>query len=271
MGMREIVSAMCATEPFRSVVVTLARSLTGRRLLTSLSPRRGLYESFEDAWKAAGRRRHPGHEHPEAVDRHVVLADALMPSDYAVLYWVEQIAGDIRLFDFGGNMGNVYYSCSRYIDTAQRRLEWIVYDLPKVIERAKERAARSGSAVPRFTTSIADAESANVLLVSGTYHYWEKSTESFLEQFPKLPEHVFVNRSPFYDQGKEPVISMQSTMNFAFPIMVRNVQELLDGFASKGYELVDRWVAAEYGHEMPFFPAHSVRRYSGFYFRLKSR
>lgn len=270
MSMREIVTAVCAAPPFRGLVGALARSRAGRRFLTCLSPRRGVYESFEDAWKAAAKGRHPGHEHPEAVDRHVVLAEKPMPSDYAVLYWLNQIAGDIRLFDYGGNMGNVYYSCARYLGTGGRSVQWTVYDFPLVIEMAKKMAARQKGSSPQFTTSIQDAAAANVLLVSGTYHYWEKDTTSFLEQFPRLPEHVIVNRSPFYVGQQSAVVSMQSTLNFAFPIIVRNEAEVLAGFAGKGYRLVDRWTAAEYGHRMPFFPDKSVAAYSGFYFRLSS-
>lgn len=268
--MREIVTAVCSTGPFRGLTGALSRSLGGRRFLTCLSPRRGIYESFDEAWTAARNGRHPGHEHPEAVERHVVLAAKPMPSDYAVLYWLNRIAGDIRLFDFGGNMGNVYYSCARYVSTVDRSLQWTVYDLPLVIEMAKELAVGQNGSVPRFTTTLQDAADANVLLISGTYHYWERDTAAFLDQFPKLPEHVLINRSPFYDDDKEPVVSMQSTLNFAFPIVVRNESEVLAGFAGKGYELVDRWTAAEYGHSMPFFPDLSVPTYSGFYFRLKS-
>ena len=53
MGMKEIVTALCDTQPLRKVVTTMAKSAGGRRFLTSLSPRRGIYESFKDAWKAA--------------------------------------------------------------------------------------------------------------------------------------------------------------------------------------------------------------------------
>jgi putative methyltransferase (TIGR04325 family) len=217
---------------------------------------------------AAKLRHHVGHEHPEAVERHAALADALMPSDYAILYWLNRIPNDIKLFDYGGNMGNVYYSCCRYIDVSRRSLQWTVYDLPQVIEMAKRKSVERDVQAPHFTDSILDAVSANVLLVSSAFHYWERSTESFLEQFSTLPEHVFVNRSPFYNDDRNPVVSVQAGLNFAFPIIIRNAQEVLDGFAAKGYKVMDRWTAAEYDHTMPFFPDKSVAAYSGFYFRL---
>ena len=266
MGMKEITTAISATQPVRALVVALGRTRLGRCLLTGLSPRRGVYPTLEAAWRAAGKGRHPGHEHPEAVDRHVVLANSLLPSDYAVLYWLRRLTGDARVFDFGGNMGNVFYTCIRYLEPS--RVSWTVYDLPRVIEAARKLSDEQSGPKPRFATSLDDAADANVLLVSGAYHYWEKRTIEFLDQFPRLPEHVFINRSPFYENDREPVIAMQSTLNFAFPIVIRPVRELLASFSSRGYTLVDRWTVAEYGHVMPFFPDQSVSKYSGFYFRL---
>jgi putative methyltransferase (TIGR04325 family) len=180
---------------------------------------------------------------------------------------LHRLSGDLRLFDYGGNMGNVFFSCARHLEP--KNVDWIVYDLPRVIEAARKLAEGRPGPKPRFSISLQDAADARVLLVSGTYHYWEKGTPEFLEQFPRLPEHVFVNRSPFYERDCEPVISMQGTLNFAFPIIIRPVGELLNGFSARGYELVDRWTAAEYRHIMPFFPDQSVARYSGFYFRRK--
>jgi putative methyltransferase (TIGR04325 family) len=269
MGLKEIATEISATPPIRSVVAGLGRTGLGRRFLSGLAPYRGVYPTLEEAWKAAGKRRHAGHEHPEAIERHAVLSDALMPSDYAVLYWLGRLSGNIRVFDFGGNMGNVFYSYARYMDLS--RVSWRVYDLEKVVEAGRTLAKERSGPKPEFSTSTADARDSNFLLVSGSYHYWEKSTEQFLDQFPRLPEHVIINRSPFYKEDREPVIAMQSTLNFAFPIVIRPVKELLGGFAARGYQMVDQWTAAEYGHVMPFFPEQSVRRYSGFYFQLRNK
>ncbi len=269
LGMREIVGAVCATQPIRGLLATIGRVPAGRRFLTNLNPRGGVYDTLEGAWKAAKQLRLHGHEHPETVQRNAANASTVLPSDYALLYWLNQIPGDIRLFDYGGSMGNVFYSCARYVDTKNRSLQWTVYDLPAIIEMGRDFVARRTGPTPRFTTSLRDAADANVLLVCGTIHYWEGNTENFLEQFPKFPAHIFINRSPFYDD-KEAIISLQASMNFAFPVIIKSSQELIQALESKGYELVDRWKAAEYGHDMPFFPNQTVRSYSGFYFRLKA-
>ena len=265
---KELITALFKNQPFRGVVSKLARSRAGRSFLTRIHPHHGVYDSLEQAWKQASLHRHAGHDHQQALDRHAEMGVELRSSDYAVLYWLDRIAGDVRLFDYGGNMGNVYYSYLSYIDTSTRKLQWTVYDLPGVIDLAKKMQPQPGMVPPRFTSSVSDAADSNVLLVCGAYHFWEKSTSAFLDQFSKLPEHVFVNRAPFYNDDKR-VIAMQSTTKFAFPIVIRGTSELIEGFKSKGYELVDRWTAPEYDHVMPFFPDLSVRSYFGFYFRLK--
>lgn len=269
MGMRDIVSSLLATQPARGFVVRLARSHQGRRFLNNLFPRRGMYDSFQDAWKAAGKSRYAGHEHLEAVELHARLADDLLPSDYPVLYWLSAIAGDIRLFDYGGNVGNVYYRYARYIDASRRAVHWTVYDLPKVIDMAKGIAVQRGGSAPLFTTSLLDSANSNVLLVSGAYHFWEGSNQEFLEQFPRLPEHIFVNRSPFYND-QAPIISIGSESRYAAAFIIRNAMTFLGDFSRMGYELIDQWKAAEHRHDMPFFPDQSVASYSGFYFRLES-
>lgn len=268
MGMKEIMQEVSATPPIRGLVVAAGRTRLGRTLFTKIAPYRAIYPTVEDAWRAAGKRRHAGHEHPDAVDRHVELSANLLPSDYAVLYWMNRIPGSLRVFDFGGNMGNVFYTSINYLDPA--RVSWTVYDLPAVIEKARRLAEQRTGPKPQFSTAVAEAKDHNLLLVSGSYHYWEKSTVEFIDQFATRPEHVIINRSPFYESQTEPVVAMQSTMSFAFPIIIRPVQELIKGFADRGYKLVDRWTAAEYGHVMPFFPDQSIRRYSGLYFRLET-
>jgi putative methyltransferase (TIGR04325 family) len=266
MGMKEIMTEISATPPIRGLVVAAGRTSLGRKALTKLAPYRAVYPSLEEAWRAAGKRRHAGHEHPQAVDRHVELSTKLLPSDYAVLYWLNRIPGILRVFDFGGNMGNVFYTSEPYFDGA--RVSWTVYDLPAVIETARKLADGRTGPKPKFATTVEEAKDSNLLLVSGAYHYWEKSTVEFIDHFPRRFEHVIINRSPFYEKDREPVVAMQSTTKFAFPIVIRSEREFLDGFSKRGYKLVDRWTAAEYGHVMPFFPEQSVSRYSGFYFRL---
>jgi hypothetical protein len=68
---------------------------------------------------------------------------------------------------------------------------------------------------------------------------------------------------PLEDQ--RPFITVQSTATCAFPALVRNAGEMISDFGTRGYELVDRWMAPELDVLLPFFPNPSLPRYSGFY------
>ena len=106
----------------------------------------------------------------------------------------------------------------------------------------------------------------NVLLVSASFHYWEKSVQAFIQQFPWPPEHVILNRAPVHEK-QPPFITVQSTDSYAVPCIVRNAPELVSSFAAMGYTLVDRWRALEQRLPMPLFPERTVPHSSGFYFR----
>ena len=179
------------------------------------------------------------HEDMGEVERHLDLSKSLRPSDYAVLFWLARIGSrDLRVFDFGGNIGNLFYSYSPYLKES-RPLVWRVYDLPVILHEGRRIAAERGATQLRFSQSIADASTCNVLLVSGALHYWEKSVQAFIEQFAPRPEHVFINRSPIRDAGAA-FITVQQTAKCAFPCIVRNAGEIISSFESAGYELVDR-------------------------------
>ncbi|HUY12934.1 MAG TPA: methyltransferase, TIGR04325 family [Terriglobia bacterium] len=240
----------------------------GRKLLNSLSQTRGVFATFDEGWSIARKTKPAGHEDPSEIAVHLEFSKALRPSDYAVLYWLSNICtDDLSILDFGGNVGNLYYSYSTHLK-AVRNLDWTVFDIPFVVEEGKRIAAERGATGLRFTNSLQDASECNVLLVSGAFHYWEKSVQAFLEQFVNLPEHVILNRTPVHDR-KPSFITVQRTKACAFPCVVHNATEMVGAFGAEGYVLVDRWPALELSLRMPLFPDRTVPHYSGFYFRRR--
>jgi putative methyltransferase (TIGR04325 family) len=267
MSVTEIAMAIPSTEPFRTILSHIAKARSGRRILNWLSAPYGLFDTFEEGWLAARKARPAGHEHPDDIAIHLALSMDLRPSDYAALYWLCQIASaDIRIFDFGGNVGNLYYSYSPYLRGKFHAIEWTVLDLPLIVEEGKKLSARWETPEMRFTLSTADALGCSVLLVSGAFHYWEKSVPAFLEQFVELPEHIILNRTPVHD-AQPSFISVQCTKSYAVPCIVRNAPQLVAEFTAAGYTLIDRWPALELKLRPPLFPDHAVQHYSGFYFR----
>jgi putative methyltransferase (TIGR04325 family) len=228
-----------------------------------------VFATFDDGWRAARQASGQAHEHPSIADLHIDLAKTLRPSDYAVLYWLLRLTSkELNVFDFGGNVGNLYYSYLPYVQPL-REVHWTVFDLPAVVERGRSLARERSAANLRFTDSAREMPSSCILLVSGSFHYWEGSVQTFLEQFTKPPEHILLNRTPIHET-EATFVTVQCTETCAFPCVVRNAREMMNQFSKQGYATKDRWRALELSIENPFFPDFAVPYYSGFYFRRRT-
>jgi putative methyltransferase (TIGR04325 family) len=267
---KDIAASVLASEPWRSSLLWFQAVPGGEKILNWLSNPRIVFDTFDEAWAAARQSTYAGHDHPDYIRTHLELSKSLRPSDYAVLYWFLRLGrSNLRIFDFGGNIGNLFYSYSAYLKEA-RISDWTVFDLPKTIEEGRRIAAERGVSELHFTNSLENFSEGHVLLVSAALHYWEKSVQAFIKQFPRQPEHVFVNRIPVQND-RPSFITVQYKGSYAVPCMVRNVDELVSSFAGEGYGMVDRWPALELALRMPLFPNRTVPQYSGFYFRRVSR
>jgi putative methyltransferase (TIGR04325 family) len=267
---RRIISKSLEREPVKQALSRLGGTEFGRGLLQRLSEPRGVYGSFEEAWSKAAERSHAGHDHPTAVGTHLELARRLRPSDYPALYWISQIPDrELRLFDFGGNAGNLFYSYVPYLECRFRALHWTVYDLPAVRAAGERIALERGATGLSFAESPSNAGTRDLLLVSGALHYWERPLEAFLSQFEPLPPRVLLNRTPVRRHG-ETFITVQKTAEYAVPCIVRNERELLEAFTAAGYQLVDRWDAPELSLRLPLLPQFNVPEYSGYYFEAEA-
>lgn len=272
LNVKEISRLILASWPCRSVLAGVERMPFGRTTLNRLSQNRGVFLSFAEAWFAARSGAHGGHDHPDAVNLHLELSKELRPSDYAVLFWLSRFGSgeNLRIFDFGGNAGNLYYSYSPYLQARSGnglgRIEWTVFDLPAVIEAGRKLAIERGANELKFVGSVSEITEQHVLLVSGAFHYWEQSVTAFVKQFPRRPAHILLNRTPVHDE-KSSFITVQRTGSYAVPCIVRNAAGIVGDFSSMGYTLHDRWPCLELSLKLPLYPDRSLPHYSGFYFR----
>jgi putative methyltransferase (TIGR04325 family) len=266
--MRQRIKSLLSSRLGADLLVRAGRYPLPGALLRRLSYPRVAFENFHDAWEAAGQDRYAGHE-TESIDVHLGLMEKLRPSDPNVLDHLKAIAsgGHMSVLDFGGNVGNVYYSYRPHLP-ATAQLEWVVVDLAAVTSVGARIAHEKNVTELRFVNSLQQATgNFDVLLASGSLHYWEENIASWLKSVPQLPPHVIVNRSPVH-ASHPTFITVQQTKTYAVPCMVRNRSELVEAFAQHGYSLVDAWAAPELSLTFTFFPALSVPQYSGFYFRL---
>jgi putative methyltransferase (TIGR04325 family) len=270
MKIREIAIDLLATAPLSWVLTALGRSRLAAGALNQASHPRGVFRSFDEAWRVAKRFGYAGHDHPDYFRNQIRFTTGLRASDYAVLYWLSQLAREsLKVLDFGGNIGNIYYSYSDYLRRCAADTEWVVFDLPAAIDHGRRLAAERGERKLRFTYSLADLDGEYIILVSSAFHYWEKSVGEFIAQFAGPPQHILVNRIPVQERESS-FFTVQHRKTYAHPCRVWNSTELIANFADAGYDLVDRWSAPELRIRMPLFPTYTVEAYSGFYFRRRS-
>jgi putative methyltransferase (TIGR04325 family) len=237
----------------------------GKRLLNVMSGSYGAYESFEEGWSVARRTKLAGHEDPQEVSVHLKWSENLRPSDRPALALIAKIQPNgVRLFDYGGNVGNVYYSYAPLLKGAGS-IHWVVYDIPAITESGRRIASERGANELTFVDELDSFRAEQILLVSGAFHYWESDVAGFLRQFPQRPWHILINRSPVHETQPS-FIAVQRTTTCAFPCRVWNAKELIGGFENEGYSLADRWKASELSLKLPLFPDRWVTNYSGFYF-----
>lgn len=240
-----------------------------RALLRRLNYPQVAFTNFADAWRAAGSDRHAGHD-TDSIDMHREMMHTLRASDPKVLKAMNEIAaqGSLSVLDFGGNVGNIYYAYRPNLPQILA-LRWVVVDLPAVTAAGAKLAQESNITELRFEDSLANVGGPfDVLLASGSLHYWEGSIASWLDAVGARPMHVIVNRSPVHP-SRSTFVTVQQRPTFAVPCMVRNRDELIADFAASGYELVDRWAAPELSMTFTLFPGLSVNSYSGFHFRKR--
>lgn len=208
-----------------------------------------------------------GHGHPFCAINLMKTVQKANPSDYPALFFLQPILPVVRrVFDFGGSVGNLLYCYSNYVSIPDD-LTWTVFDVPENVQLGEQIAGDAGERRLRFTSSLSEGDGADVFLATGALHYFEKSLAAMLSEYRRKPRYVLINRTPF--SSGVPFATVQDAGRYRVACMLYNQDELIAEFNAAGYDLVDRWSAAERTHIIPCYPDLSVRAYSGIFLKLR--
>jgi putative methyltransferase (TIGR04325 family) len=119
----------------------------------------------------------------------------------------------------------------------------------------------------QFTGNWNDASGADLLLASGSLHYFDPPVYDMVARLPHKPAHILVNRSPLIDGPTRATV--QDGIHWRAGCILYNRDQLIAAFEAIGYELLDRWQAAELSLIIVGKPEFSAVPYSGYYFRLR--
>ena len=235
-----------------------------RRLAESCLGFRKTFSSFEAAQACAAHFIDAGHEHPDELDYHLSTSTTIRESDYPVLFHLASIAHQVhRVFDLGGNVGNLFYSYEKQLNFPGD-LTWTICDLPAQIALGQKIAAERSKTCLRFV-NLASGQGSDVFIASGSLHYFAQPLDQILLSLGSLPAHVFVNRTPC--SNADALITVQDNGSYLVPCQLHSRPKLLHGMERLGYRLIAQWPVHELRLRVPMYPDLSPSCYSGFYFR----
>jgi putative methyltransferase (TIGR04325 family) len=231
----------------------------------------GVYESFAAAVAGAPPGRPIGSDHEHAADIAIPggpeTLERVNARDYPLLYWLREViqAGARRVFDFGGHVGVKYYAFRPYLRYPPD-LRWTVYDMPAVTAAGRRLATqRADASQLSFTDRLLDADGVEVFFATGSLQYEETLPWTILGRFAKRPEHLVLGGLPLSEVPR--YVTLLNIGGGYCPYYVFNREEMIEGIASLGYRLVDRWPIPDKRCLIPFDEGRSVNGYTGLYFR----
>jgi putative methyltransferase (TIGR04325 family) len=225
----------------------------------------GVYRDFSEAVATIPQDRSIGFDNPGSSDRVAHARSFLSAYDYPVLFWLAQLLqpGTV-VFDWGGNVGVSFYAYRNHIHYPER-LEWVVSDVPAVVELGRRLADAEHCDGLTYTTTLERLSSADILLSAGALQFIDEPF-AMLRELGCLPAHVLLNKIPAYDQPH--AVTVQNMGTSLCPYHLFNRREFVERFQDLGYVMADSWNNPGLGCFIPFYPDYSIAAFSGFYFRL---
>ncbi|MAF77544.1 MAG: hypothetical protein CME60_05225 [Halobacteriovoraceae bacterium] len=226
---------------------------------------KGIYPNFEMASAAAKNYQTKGYNNKKSAQMYQDMCHKIFPEDYPTLYWINRLIPHISsLIDFGGHVGIKRYAFDSYLEKINQ-VKWSVYDLPKVIDEAKNLKTQLDPQNEINLNFLNDLENQNtdLFMALGSFQYIPKEVPEVLEKLSSLPQYLLISIPV---TKKNTFLTLNHIGTTVCPYIIRNEDEFLKGIKEKGYSLKDSWSAPNKICEIPFHEEYSVYGYSGFVF-----
>jgi putative methyltransferase (TIGR04325 family) len=228
-----------------------------------------VFDSLREAEVAARSYTEESHQNPGYSKLLMALSQAVRPSDFAALFHMRAMNfKNSKIFDLGGNIGNLFYLYDRYLNLPPD-CTWLAYELPAWVEAGKKLATDRSENRLRFTQKWEDAAGAELLIASASLHYFDMPLAKMVDALPKKPTHILINRTPLIKGPTKATV--QDGRAWMVACVLYNRAELITDFEAIGYEVIDTWKALEHFVKIIGKPESSAFPYSGFFFRLKEQ
>jgi putative methyltransferase (TIGR04325 family) len=226
----------------------------------------GIYPDFSAAVRDIPAGRLEGHDSEAAALRLAHERLRICPFDYPIMFWLQKLLPGCRLlFDLGGGVGISYFGYRKYLKYPADMI-WLVNELPASVALGSRIAREEGGEALRFTTSLEELPSADILLAAGSLQLIEDPF-ALLRSVANLPPHILINKVPVGNMPAAVTLHNMGPALCAYHLF--NRADFMAGFQALGYELVDEWATPDLSARIPYFPDYSLRSYTGFYWQRR--
>ena len=99
----------------------------------------------------------------------------------------------------------MFYCYNKYIDLSS--VDWNVFDFPYYVAEGRMLAESRGRQEHIvFTEDLSNAAQADLLIISGSIHYFETPMYEMVEGLERKRPYVLINRSPFSEGNEVAVV-----------------------------------------------------------------
>ncbi|TMM51052.1 methyltransferase, TIGR04325 family [Sulfitobacter sabulilitoris] len=183
--------------------------------------------------------------------------------DYPVIFWLERLLKpDMHVLDAGGHFGTKYIAFQHIL--ALGAIRWTVQDLPATIRGA--RAGQRRGDVPgeiRFLDDVTQAESADILLMSGLLQYLDRPIAELVSALPARPPHIVLNKVATRDGPT--VVTLEKIGTARVPYQIRNREAFEADLRAMGYVIRDSWTIPSLARVIATHPALGASTSRGYY------
>ena len=261
MSNRRLIHMAASIQPSAYLVRTLYERQF--RSSTSLGRFRGVYPDFATAIASAPSGRPTGYDHEAAGQ---MYSDRpVFPEDYAVLFWLTPLLQrGLSVLDFGGHAGGMI-DAFRILPSWPKDVSWTIYDVEAAVRHGIDLNASRPKPQPNFVTQLEDADSAEVLLASGSLQYCDTSLPEILGELRSMPSHIIINQIPLHETDE--FVTLQNIGTAYCAYWIRNRGRFMKSLMQAGYELVDMWENPGKNCFIPTYPRQTRPVYFGAYLR----
>lgn len=226
---------------------------------------RGVYPTYEEALASIRPGLLAGYDHDPVVTINCEYMCQIRYDDWPILYWLQRLAPVTKcLLDAGGHIGTKYRAFRNHLDL--NGLQWVVYDLPTVVRRGRDRATAEGLTNLHFIDKLSTAPDADALLTLGLFQYLHEPLDKFFGQLPSRPRHLLVSKVAVREGPT--IVTLENFRCAEVPYFVRNRAEFFSSLTDLGYDIVDQW-ESDLPRAIPSHPEVGNFTSCGCYARLR--